>query len=536
MPVQPPRLDLLGLTSAPGRRYISPHVRYGMTFYPQPDDPVFPSRSTKAKKIIWDAKSTHGALMSLTWNKVMGQISGRWEAIIKTPERYGLDIANGDILPDDWCDITCMRNGVVIPVCRGVVDSVRRVRASAGGATVMAWKLSGRDHGALWEFPIAYSNIWLQTIGELVAGLFHERVKGVIGGNPSKMFEVLINAAFGGGTQTSPWVLPLAFAGTGTGDGELLPLGDPSFLDELVIKNETTTRGAYYNEPALWAGNAGNAHQSILQWCNPLLNEFIYDLDIPDDGSPEGEANSRMAATIRERPFPTWEILLSDKASNKWFEDSLDALIASGEVDTSKPFYSEDPTYSPWFKLKRWDLPSWLMQDSDLGRSGVERINLIEVLANVGYGGAEQEQTVTCPPIWDRGSIERYGLRMMIKDTKFINVDKGSGQWDKDRRIIQKLLTDWYCLNPYFLSGSAIFKTALPEIRIGQRLRINYGKLAESETYYVEGVTLSYTVGPGPGDPPRSSTTFTLTRGFKGSDKQLLVAIDAMRKRYKDIH
>jgi hypothetical protein len=452
-----------------------------LVIYPH-DDPVFPKRCTDARVLTCDPAKSEGALGTFSWSKTLGQASGQWTAVIKANvanDRHIRPLA-GDVLGGDWADLTMIRDGVRFPICRGVIDSCRRQRSTSGGATITNYLFTGRDHGAAFEMPLAWTNIWVQTLGEITAGLLTEKVKGKIGGSPSDLFKILIAAAFSQGTRGIPWVLPSALGKTTTKYG----LGDA-----LKVKTSATI-GAYYNEMQLWTNAGQNLHSTLMGWCNPLLNELIYDLE---PWSPS--TKTEMWATIRQRPYVDYEQGLS----------------------------------SPWFDLPLWSIPTWLVGQDDIGRSNHERFNLIELLADFGWL-ASGEQTAFTPPHVDRDGLQKYGLLPLLENTKHIAGGMYGG-WEDERERQQQMLVDWHSPNAYWLSGTKQIGTALPEIRIGDRVKFTRDD-DQDEHYYVEGVNCNWSFGAA---GVASGTGLTLTRGYIGDEYAVLDLIKTARRQWAPV-
>jgi hypothetical protein len=96
-------------------------------------------------------------------------------------------------------------------------------------------------------------------------------------------------------------------------------------------------------------------------------------------------------------------------------------------------------------------------------------------------------------------------------------------------RALRTRVRDWHCLNAYFLSGSAAFGVLVPELRIGQRLRLVDTPDAQ-QTYYVEQVSHSWT-------PERGGrTSASLTRGWVGTDASYLDTLGKVAGRYTNPH
>jgi hypothetical protein len=350
---------------------------------------------------------------------------------------------------------------------------------------------------------------------EVVAGLMTQRVQS-IGSNPSKMFSILIKAALDRGTKASQFIMPPALQNKSTDpliiDGQRRLRRDMGILDLMTINNATPTRGAYYNEQKLWNNPGEGIADTINNWCNPLMNETIFDLEYPTKYAGQAVIKAAMSARIRERPF-----VLTDAGLE--FSDTAfpGEKIGSG-------------LNSPWFKLPVWTLPTWVLMSRDLGRNNHSRFNLIELLADVGFL-TQNEQAPMSPPRWYMDSIKYHGLKPMQQTTIYVN-EGGTGQagWSARRKTWQQVLVDWHCMNPYFRDGTIAVKLPLPEVRVGQRLRLDNGVKGQQETFYVEGINLNGTVSAG---NPSWHTTVSLTRGHKGDDRALLKDITKVAGKYK---
>lgn len=511
-----PALNFPALTSAIGRRYVSPFVRAKITIYPHQQDPVYPllgrgRRSTDAVVVSWDAKATTATLRELTWKKYLGAPSGEWAVAIKERKGSSLDIEGGDIMPDDWVRLSLNINGLEVPICCGVIDTVTKETVGAG-ATHKTWRLTGRDHGAVFEYPIAYNNLFVQTLKEIVQGLYTQRVQGKIGGSPDEMFGILINAAIRGPEDASTpsfWLMPDSFPD--------LPFRGAPFSEMLEVINDTPTRGGYYCQPQLWTRPGDGLYQTLGAWCNPLLNEMILDLDLATTWPDTGPVGAKIMALIRERPLP-------------FVSESLGVTL--GDPSTA----IQAGLRGPWFKLQLWEIPNWFLRNADVGRSSQERFNLFELMADLSFMGSQVDQCAVAPPAWWRESIERHGLRPMLETSRFVARDNQSlAQWQANRRDWQQLLVEWYCLNPWMWSGQLTMPVALPYVRVGQRCRVTSGNPATDWTYYVEGAQLSWRAGEGANSAPTSQTVLSVTRGWKGDELGLLNAISTVAGKYKAV-
>lgn len=470
------------LTSIPlpkSGRVVTPHTRMEMTLYPQDDD-LDSQRDTSAHVFGFDPKKSEAGIVHFNWSKRLGSSSGTWSALLKTREDIKtLNIMSGGILGGDWMDGTFYRQGLPIPMFRGLVDTVRRQRRNAGGATITNYMISGRDHGAVFESPLSWSNLWVQTLNEIANGLFTERLNGVFGGSPDLLFNALINGMLSSKSPSSAsWILPLAMVSEAN-----------TFLEALKISTGVT-RGWAGNELRLWTSPGGTLHQALMEWCNPLLNEIIYDLG--QKPSPE------MWATLRERPFPN----------------------------------SVEGSASAWFGLTEWEIPTWLVNHSDVGISNHERFNVFSLIADIGGENVGDQHGLT-PPDWNITSFHRHGVKPYLETTRFVNeASSGIGGWDIDRKKWLDLLKDWYGHNQYLLSGQIGIDCALPEVRIGDRICLVNGAEKETEHYYVEGVDINYSFDA---SGAKSNTLLTVTRGYVGDDEQILKTISTVSSKFKNL-
>jgi hypothetical protein len=414
----------------------------------------------------------------------MGAAPGQWSATIKLGRGATIDPIRGDILPGDWCDIAIVRNGIRFPLCRGRCHAPRQRKYSAGGATARTITLTGTDHGGLFTAKTSWNNLFVQTIQQLVEGLNTSRVGGRVGGTPSELFELLIFAMFGEATSTthSAWQLP----------PELTKLTGADRFGQLIsVVQDGPTRGELYNELNFWTQAGQDLHSTLSQWCNPLLNEMFYDLNPLEDGG-----GFDVQATIRERPFVN--------------VDDLDE--------------------SPWFDLEEVRIPTWLLSDDDLGRSDAERFSVFDIVAEMGLGG-QQEQTALAAPLWSESVMQKHGVMPFLERTNFIAVGGGGqGGWEEERKRWMDLIGSWYAPNPYWLSGTLTFPVALPECRIGKKIRLDSGHPRTSISAYIEGVDIAYEFGT---RASRSSSQIMVTRGYEGEEIDRIDLVKSTFEQYK---
>jgi hypothetical protein len=537
MPIVAP-LQFPGLKNG-SRPFVAVNAKVGAKIYPQgssgfPDLDVDIDRSVNAVELDWNAKTTAASIVNFSWEKVLGQPSGTWTLIVKDKwdeegKKKRIEFGQFGVMDGDWIDLVFLRNGIRIPICRGVVDSVRESRVAVGGATAKTWTLTGRDHGSMFEYPITWSNLHVQSLNQLVKGLFTERVKGSVGGTPDETFRILIEATFKAGTYSGQWNIPKALADNVVGK---------RFYDILQVApfraskgGDEHLRGTYRNELQLWTSGGQTLHQTLMQWCNPLLNEIYYDLIMPPAFVPAGHGlASWWAAFDKGEALNPNEISVQDTAAT-YAEPANPLTGTTQEEQFGKiaAFIRERPfpntigaDSSLWFDLPTWILPTWLLQVVDLGRAGYQRYNLFNLLADFGMG-TQPEQQAMAKPRWNRDDIANRGLRIYEQTTKYYA--ENPADWMKARSDWQQLLTDWFGPSPIYRQGSITVKVPLPEVRVGQRLILDPGDEQRREQFYVEGVKIQYN-GPTQNAGAVSSTAFTLTHGYVGADIDLLSMVN----------
>jgi len=534
--------DLFG--AGPSSRFLNPSYRVGLNFYPLDFSPgssfweFVGSRPTdRARHVDWNPLKMSGgggdaSVVRFTWDKQMGSPSAQWMATIKeTPG--GIDWRAQEIIDGDWVDLAVLRNGILVPLGRGVVDSVREVTHSAGGATVRLWNVSGRDHGAFFELPITWTSFYAQTLSELAGGLLTKEVRGEQGGRPDKLFTMLVEAAMAPGKLGGMYDLPPSLAEKYPGKKRLFDL--MRLLPLAASKRERTEglRGMYYNAPRLWSEPGQTLHQTLTLWSNSVLNEVYYDLLPTATFMPENGLN----AFFVQPPVPDPRFAGganpgaagSTPLASKYTTTTKDAFGEIAAYIRERPFPNTiEGSGSLWFALPTWTVPSWLIESADLGYGGHERFNIFELNVELGLAGSNP-QVPMLKPMWNRDSIKKWGVRPFQQTTPFYA--KETQELYKERRKWLRLLVDWYAAAPYLRQGQITFRVGLPEVRIGQRLIIDPGLGADQrEQFYVEGVRHNWTWPPG-----SMSTIVTVTHGFRGTDRDYLSRVSSLSALYDDV-
>jgi hypothetical protein len=359
------------------------------------------------------------------------------------------------------------------------------------------------------------------------------------------MFKILITAALSKGREAGQWEFPPALK-----EG----LDEERFYDLLKVVTFTSEkygdhlRGAYLNEMQLWTTGEQTLHQTLTNWVNPLLNEVWYDLLPPSTYLPKHGLGAFLKGSSVEQGK-----LLVDPTQTSFSDEGIGIgaeTAKSKELKTQKYFGSmaafirEKPFISTvngedsmWFGLPTWVIPEWLIQTSDLGRSGDQRFNLFELLADFGMG-PQKEQTVMAKPQWLSEDIKRRGLRTLQQSTRFHSqAENGLENFFKeDRAKWQQLLVDWFSPAPYLRQGSITVLLLLPEIRVGHKvLIVPNDNPALAEQFYVEGVQLGYSGANDARSPITGLTTLMLSRGFRGSDYALYQATKTLSGKFTEV-
>ncbi len=211
-------------------------------------------------------------------------------------------------------------------------------------------------------------------------------------------------------------------------------------------------------------------------------------------------------------------------------------------VMRDKPFpFVADADLNLTFLPVWYDLPTFVVQrqelvGEDVGRSGMERFNAFYLATRLRQEDMAQSALNLSEPTIDRQSIKRHGLRRMDVQTDTTPVlppipGLGVGDISLLGEFQRNLLVNWYCMNPYFLSGTLTLGRGRPDIRIGCKVHIpgkGTGPLAvvPEQVYYVEQVNHSWMA------TKKMTTTLGVTRGWEGTDAEYLGQLTAVKSRF----
>ena len=462
-----------------------------ISIYPQRGDPVTYESSpfTLSGRRRSDEESS---VVSVSTTKSMGAASGSWTVTLKPGQRELRDGLFKRLMDDDWIDIVFLRNGHQYHVTRGMIDDPRRRRSIGGtGATDLTYTLTGRDFGKIWEI----TPIWFSPYASIsLTGALSLEVFGATAasyGNPTAVVEgylfSMLRAIANNGREN--WTMPPGMVAASRTFIDLVAFDDLGFNDPNNLRAISSS----------WLMPSGTLWDMAKSWSDPIFYELWTDLirggtsqsSNPDDNEFT-PVDSQPTVFYRNRPFPT---------------------LAEGKD-------------SPWFKLRTHVLPVQHLESDDVGRSGAERYNAFfaspqvvqEALAD---GGLDLNQ-----PLWSSDDIARHGLRRFDVTSKYTS---GVANLLGVSRAQRRLCRDWYCINPYLLSGTIQARVGKPEARIGDRLLIP-GRISssEDETYYIEQVTHNWAPGRG------LRTTFGVTRGWVGTDDEYLNLLEKLAFEYTE--
>jgi len=461
-------------------------------------------------------KATHNSpsLVSVQTFKSIGSAAGTFTLTAKTqnPDPTFIDLFD-ELVDDDWVDIEFQNHAQSWHVMRGLIDDVRRSVAVAGsGATTTTFTISGRDFGKVWQHtPIWFSIYMKEAInGHFAQEVFTSRPDSSptrVAGDSLEFLSpqsAVQGYLFGfleklGEAGRENWAPPSSLPGITNG----------SFVESLYFNTS-----GFSNKPARksldinFRTQNGTLWDLAQEWSDPMFTEMYVDL-LPkgQDGRPsrtaivQGEAigveESVMTVVYRDKPFP-----FANESGNIEFPKGLD---------------------SEWFNLPLFVVPREFIVSSNIGRGGQERFNAFFVMSTL-----HQETLGAMPqlvqPLWNKDDVLIHGLRRFDVTSKYTALgDELLGLTEQQREMVR----DWYSMNPYLFNGNLELGLGMPDIRVGVRVLIPGPNSPEfNETYYVESVTHNWSMVPG------TRTSLGVTRGWRGTDEDLIGALSDLVNRY----
>lgn len=494
-----------------------------LVLYPHNLEPIALKPKGSAGEPI-GADPTWAQLVSVTTSKALGA-AGRWAAVVKVPRSRVRDFEES-VTDGDWVDIVLQRNGVRTHVLRGIVEQVDPVAQVGGqGADTLAFQVSGADHQAVFE----QTAIWFSTYSEenlaggaaLRAAVLTGRLFGLGG-----VRETVSGMLFGFLTELNRygralWQLPPSMPGGGAAfAARCARLFDPRVDDAPRVAT-----GA-----SLLAFEASNPWLLAAEWCDPQFNELWCDLGrrAPRSSVVAGDLMDGLGDSAPYEPYMLREVDTLEPS-----ETQMAVFLRRRPFPTAEA--REGLEHGPWSRLPTAIIQPQEVVSLPLHRGGAERVNVIEVFPSTVQEIAAQSLSLLSPLV-DREDVARRGVRLLSLRSRY-HADLPKGVSDQALAESQrKMLRDWHCLNPRFLSGTMALATLRPGIRVGtvacithnpERLR---GREAKDDlTFYVEEVRQSWRA-PGTG-----RTELGVTRGFRGGDDAHLAALAQARARFTEL-
>lgn len=379
--------------------------------------------------------------------KELGQAAGGFSASLVPRQDY---LEN--IKPNDWVEIFLDAEGPEeYPVMVCSVDRISRTRVVEGsGSTRESINISGRDYGKV------FLNIMLimdPLLGALIdqTTFTQEVLISKYAGNDTplvKSDEVVKNLLERYHNSRVQAVLPATLKSN---------LG--TYRKRIVTGDDAGELNTYLSDKVQGRLNlpqnvnlGGNLWSCMEQYVNPTLNEMWVDTE---GGVP--------TLHLEERPF-----------SHDQFAD-LDAIEVFETEVVQEDLGKSDQ-----------DVRNWIRVYPDADSGAVELANI----EGIGYGSKE--------------SIARSGLK------KFESTTNSFGDFKEPIiDLLQRwsgILAEWNAHNEELLSGTMTTRLR-PDARIGRRMDYTNERTNERLSFYIEGVTHSFSY------PGASTTSFQLTRG-----------------------
>lgn len=487
----------------------SDHSYVDVVVYPRGKDPVLLTSRPDVKWVL-DGQKGQDSAPSLTFvrtTKSIGTASGTFEVIIKPSKMT--EILFDKLVDNDWVDIVFYTNGKLYHVMRGLIDDIGRDRSVIGtGVTIKNFSITGRDFGKIWETTPIWFSPYANDVITQAASI--------------KIFEG-VPANF-----RSPGVAPFyylrefmdQFAATG-GANWLPPRAMPgiiyeSFVDNVYFRSKLDAEGSsmdYQNLPARKIFNPNGMNPQGMCWelakeySDQAFTELFVDTIAYGDPyyppTASGDAilpvETKMTVVLRDKPFPIQEGV------------------------------SAPPEYIPlWNKLPIHTVNLQEISRDNVRKSGQDRYNSFYVTPRIIQEQVSSHATNMLAPLMDRESIRQHGiLRMDVTSA----VTPDALDYDPFAQHQRRMLRDWYCLNPYFLSGNFELAHGRPDIKIGNRMQIpgtaiTPGEIEDPESYYIESVTNTWRPKFG------TRTSVGVTRGWIGTDAEYKATMTSVAKRY----
>lgn len=466
-----------------------------VVLYGHGDDPLLFAATGKRGFTGRFAHDSDASVISVHTSKSMGAAAGTFTVTVKPSDKMGREHPDlRDVLnDDDWVDITLFHLGAPSHVMRGLVQRVEEAEVASGsGTSTRGYTISGVDFGDIFARTPIYYN---QFRAENVAGQEDLRLQAHFGldAPPDELVQKFLYGYIQSASRLgrSNWLLP-----------EGMP-GRRETFEATVLFNSfefsgIPTRAGIF--PQFVDLNGSHIWPLAQEWSDPTFCELWCDLGQSERGGagawrlkpnqPTTPADTRMAVFFRDRPHPHLE------------PDGLSA--------------------SPWFSLPTADIEPQDINSRLVGKSGHERYNSFVVSPQLLQDLTGSRSALTAP-LWDLDSVRRHGLLEFPVESRYLVSANDLVSVTSTQR---RKLRDWHGINPYLLSGTLKLGHSRPDIRIGMRARVLAGSENAVETYYVEQVTNTWSLGKG-------RTDLGVTRGWRGTDASYMQALQTLAERYE---
>ena len=477
-----------------------------VTIYTHGDDPIVLSPEGGLGSVLSGQKASDAApsIVSVQTQKSLGSASGSFTVAVKASQTA--ENLFEYVVDDDWVDIVLYKHDEGWHVMRGLVDEIGRDRVATGnGTTVESFVINGRDFGKIWELtPIWFSPMANDIVTQAVSGRVFDWVPLTSpGGAPISFLRDFLEEL---STFDGPnWELPVGIPGT-------LPI---SLINNVDFGEDIQGNSKWYQDippKTQFNLNALNPNGMVWQlareYSDAQFTEMYVDMLPGGDPFSDDIANGtslqpidmKMTVVLRDKPFPV-------------LQSSVPGWI---------PTWDDLPVQT----VQRQEILS-----DNVSKSGYERYNAFFAAPRLLQEAMGSYALETQAALVDKESIKRHGLRRMDVQS---NVQPG-GTTLIDAKLMaewqRNLLRDWYCLNPYMLSGTFGLGHGRPDLKIGCRMRIP-GQVKEltgieaDEQYYIESVGNSWQAGTG------MRTTVGVTRGWIGDDADYIAELLLAAARY----
>ena len=461
--------------------------------YSDNDDPVLLQGEQQINAMGTSKEGLDSCLLSANYHSALNDAAGDFSISLKPS--YASEKVLSNICDDDWLDLSFNVHGKPFHIMRGIISSVDEVdMATKSGATQKVFTISGYDFGQVFRQTKVWFNMHNQ---ENIDGSAALKILGAreIRGNVAATVEQYL---FGylrelNGLGRANWMLPVSMPGVGK--------------DRAFVENITYYNSDYLNDPARisldpnWAMPTGSIWELAQEFSDPMFCELGCALWV-NGAPPKGDTESTpddttMVVYLRDKPF----IMSSSTSADNTGRDS------------------------PWFQLPEFLIPAeWIAPQIAKSRNGYERYNAYFVSTQMVQEVLKSSLDLTAP-LWYPDDISLHGLRRFDISSRYIGANLNailtlaSG--------LRERIRDWYCLNPYYYSGSLTSKRVVPNVKPGSRILV-IGRTEDRDfRAYAEAVTQSWGVFRG------ATTAIDFTRGFYGKEDDHLALLNDIAARYE---